>query len=159
MLYCLQLRFNKVSELIHNSTNHKNLEQARVTVFFQEILDQVGLHRSRAPRSHQHSLVLKPAPCLRPLQPGDAFEIIPGSQFTVSRTAHRNNSSDYYIDGRKVSTKDVTEKLKGQGIDLDNNRFLILQVQLVISQELLASLLTVTATPTHRHRVRLSRSP
>lgn len=36
-----QLRFNKVSELIHNSQNHSNLEYARVTVHFQEILDQV----------------------------------------------------------------------------------------------------------------------
>ncbi len=37
-----QLRFNKVSELIHNSQNHRNLESARVTVYFQEIIDQVG---------------------------------------------------------------------------------------------------------------------
>lgn len=28
----------------------------------------------------------------------------------------------------QVSTKEVTDKLKGLGIDLDNNRFLILQV-------------------------------
>jgi hypothetical protein len=38
----LQLRFNKVSELIHNSTHHRNLERACVTVHFQEILDQVA---------------------------------------------------------------------------------------------------------------------
>ncbi|GFR52830.1 hypothetical protein Agub_g15456, partial [Astrephomene gubernaculifera] len=35
-----QLRFNKVSELIHNSQNHRNLDYARVTVRFQEIIDQ-----------------------------------------------------------------------------------------------------------------------
>lgn len=29
----------------------------------------------------------------------------------------------------QVSTKDVTDLLKGMGIDLDNNRFLILQVR------------------------------
>jgi hypothetical protein len=39
----LQLRFNKVAELIHNSTYHRNLERACVTVYFQEIIDKVGL--------------------------------------------------------------------------------------------------------------------
>jgi hypothetical protein len=38
----LQLRFNKVAELIHNSTNHRNLERACVTVHFQEIIDLVS---------------------------------------------------------------------------------------------------------------------
>jgi structural maintenance of chromosome 4 len=36
-----QLRFNKVSELIHNSTHHRGLERACVTVHFQEIVDRV----------------------------------------------------------------------------------------------------------------------
>ena len=38
----LQLRLNKVSELIHNSTHHKNLAMARVIVHFEEILDTVS---------------------------------------------------------------------------------------------------------------------
>ena len=42
-LCVLQLRFNKVSELIHNSTNHRDLEQARVSVHFQEIIDKVNI--------------------------------------------------------------------------------------------------------------------
>lgn len=37
----LQLRLNKVSELIHNSTHHQNLEMAKVSVLFQEIVDTV----------------------------------------------------------------------------------------------------------------------
>ncbi|PNH08015.1 Structural maintenance of chromosomes protein 4 [Tetrabaena socialis] len=94
-----QLRFNKVSELIHNSQNHQNLEYARVTVHFQEIFDQES----------------------------DEYMVVPGSEFTVARTAQRNNESHYYINDRKVSTKEVTELLKAKGIDLDNNRFLILQ--------------------------------
>ncbi|KAG2492144.1 hypothetical protein HYH03_009635 [Edaphochlamys debaryana] len=94
-----QLRFNKVSELIHNSQNHTNLEYAKVTVHFQEIIDQEG----------------------------DAYTVVPGSEFSVARTAQRNNESHYYVNNRKVSTKDVTDLLKGKGIDLDNNRFLILQ--------------------------------
>lgn len=65
-------------------------------------------------------------PCA--LQDGDSYTVVPGSEFTVARTAQRNNESHYYINGRKVSTKDVTDMLKGKGIDLDNNRFLILQV-------------------------------
>jgi hypothetical protein len=40
-LCILQLRLNKVSELIHNSSNYQNLEFARVTVNFQEIIDHV----------------------------------------------------------------------------------------------------------------------
>ncbi len=51
-----------------------------------------------------------------------------GTDFVVSRTAHRNNTSNYYIDGRKSSFGEVTDMLKDKGIDLDNNRFLILQV-------------------------------
>jgi structural maintenance of chromosome 4 len=61
-------------------------------------------------------------------QEGQEYEAVPGSQFSVARTAHRSNQSDYYINDRKAPPKDVTEKLKGHGIDLDNNRFLILQV-------------------------------
>ncbi len=39
---CLQLRLSKVSELIHNSSNHRNLESARVSVHFTEIIDTVS---------------------------------------------------------------------------------------------------------------------
>lgn len=35
------MRLNKVSELIHNSTNHQNLDSAGVSVHFQEIVDLV----------------------------------------------------------------------------------------------------------------------
>jgi chromosome segregation ATPase len=62
------------------------------------------------------------------LQEGDAYEVVPGTEFTVTRTANRNNTSDYYINSKRVSTKEVTTLLKEKGIDLDNNRFLILQV-------------------------------
>ena len=37
----VQMRLNKVSELIHNSTYHQNLDSARVSVHFQEIIDLV----------------------------------------------------------------------------------------------------------------------
>lgn len=41
VLSVLQLRLSKVSELIHNSSNHRNLESARVSVHFTEIIDLV----------------------------------------------------------------------------------------------------------------------
>lgn len=64
------------------------------------------------------------------LQPGDDYEVIEGSQFVVSRTARKDNSSDYHVNGRKVPFKEVARLLKDCGIDLDHNRFLILQVGL-----------------------------
>ncbi|KAJ0454757.1 putative structural maintenance of chromosomes protein [Helianthus annuus] len=94
-----QMRLNKVSELIHNSTNHQNLNSARVSVHFQEIID---------------------------LENG-SYEVVPGSDFVIAREAFRDNSSKYYINGRDSKFTEVTNKLKGKGVDLDNNRFLILQ--------------------------------
>lgn len=94
-----QMRLNKVSELIHNSTNHQNLESAGVSVHFQEIID---------------------------LDDG-SYEAVPGSDFMISRVAFRDNSSKYYINDRPSNFTEVTKKLKGKGVDLDNNRFLILQ--------------------------------
>ncbi|KAH7861220.1 hypothetical protein Vadar_023285 [Vaccinium darrowii] len=94
-----QMRLNKVSELIHNSSNHQNLDSAGVSVHFQEIID---------------------------LDEG-TYEAVPGSDFVITRIAFRDNSSKYYINDRLSNFTDVTKKLKGKGVDLDNNRFLILQ--------------------------------
>ena len=63
-------------------------------------------------------------------QPGDDdYEVIEGSKFAVSRTAFRDNSSYYRINDRKSTYKEVAVLLRGSGIDLDHNRFLILQVR------------------------------
>ncbi|GBG74228.1 hypothetical protein CBR_g17940 [Chara braunii] len=94
-----QLRLNKVSELIHNSSNHRDLEMAKVSVHFQEIIDVDDT----------------------------GYEVVPNSQFVISRTAQRNNTSKYYIDDRGSNFTEVTNLLKEKGVDLDNNRFLILQ--------------------------------
>lgn len=62
------------------------------------------------------------------VQPGvDDFLLVPNSQLVVTRTAYRNNSSKYTINDRTSSFTEVTTLLKGKGIDLDHNRFLILQ--------------------------------
>ena len=42
--------------------------------------------------------------CVHPpsMQEGQEYEPVPGSEFSVTRTAHRSNQSDYYINDRKV---------------------------------------------------------
>jgi len=94
-----QLRLSKVSELIHKSQDHKNLDFAKVSVTFQQIVD---------------------------LSEED-YRVVPNSEFVVTRMAFDNNSSKYYINDRVSNFTDVTNLLKSYGIDLDNNRFLILQ--------------------------------
>ena len=62
------------------------------------------------------------------LQEGEDFTVVPNSEIVVSRTANKDNSSHYTLDGRRVQFKEVAKMLRSQGIDLDHNRFLILQV-------------------------------
>ena len=54
--------------------------------------------------------------------------MVPGSDLVVARTAYKSNSSKYTINGKQSNYKEVQTLLKGRGIDLDHNRFLILQV-------------------------------
>ncbi len=98
-----KLRLNKVSELIHNSDAFKNnpLPHAKVCVHFHEIVDTGD---------------------------GDEdYELVPNSELVISRVARRDNSSQYQINCRNATFKQVAEFLGSKGIDLDNNRFLILQ--------------------------------
>ncbi|CAA7264900.1 unnamed protein product [Cyclocybe aegerita] len=95
-----KMRQGKISELIHNSANHPDLEECSVEVHFRDIIDLPG---------------------------PDAFTVAPGSQLIVTRTAYKNNASKYTINGRNSSYSEVQTLLKGRGIDLDHNRFLILQ--------------------------------
>ena len=98
-----KLRLNKVSELIHSSDAYKTcpLKYARVSVYFQEINDTGS---------------------------GDEdFTIVPDSEIVVTRIAKRDNSSNYKLNGKNCSFRQVALYLDSKGIDLDNNRFLILQ--------------------------------
>jgi len=94
-----KIRSKKVSVLIHNSDTHPDVTTCTVRVHFQEILDKEG----------------------------EAFEVIPDTQFSVARTANKDNSSYYEVDGKRRVFKDVAKLLRHKGIDLDHNRFLILQ--------------------------------
>jgi structural maintenance of chromosome 4 len=96
-----QLRHSKLRELLHHSDTHPNVASATVTVYFHEIVDTGD---------------------------GDAdFEVEPGSAFSVARRAFRNDTSKYYLNEKEVKMTLVVDLLKAKGVDLDNNRFLILQ--------------------------------
>jgi structural maintenance of chromosome 4 len=57
------------------------------------------------------------------------FTVVPESEFCIARVAYLNNSSKYTIDGKASTYGEVGTLLRSHGVDLDNNRFLILQVQ------------------------------
>ncbi|KAL5490795.1 hypothetical protein EMCRGX_G015979 [Ephydatia muelleri] len=94
-----KIRSKKVSVLIHNSEHHQDVQNCSVTVYFQKIVDL----------------------------PGDDYQVVPNSSFYVSRTAFKDSSSYYQLNGQKVSFKELASLLRECGIDLDHNRFLILQ--------------------------------
>ena len=108
---------NKVSELIHKSASNPNPEFARVQVFFQLIHDVE--------------------------EDDDAYEVVPNSEFVVTRVAFQNNTSKYTVDGKNSTYTDVGLLLRRYGIDLDNNRFLILQGEV----EQIAMMKPKAATP------------
>lgn len=94
------MRQSKLSELIHNSAEYPNFDHCAVEVHFREIFDEPG---------------------------SEEFEVVPNSELVVTRMAMKNNQSKYLIDGESSNYATVTNLLKGRGIDLDHNRFLILQ--------------------------------
>lgn len=95
------LRHSKLAELLHNSATYPNVSSATVTVYFHEIVDTGD--------------------------GDDDYTVLTNSAFSVARTAYRNNTSKYFVSGREVKRKEVVDLLKSKGVDLDNNRFLILQ--------------------------------
>ncbi|XP_076435848.1 structural maintenance of chromosomes protein 4-like [Babylonia areolata] len=96
-----KIRSKKVSVLIHNSENHKDINSCTVAVHFQKIVDT---------------------------GPGeDEYTVVPDSKIVVSRTAFKDNTSAYSVNGKRANYKEVATLLRASGIDLDHNRFLILQ--------------------------------
>lgn len=53
--------------------------------------------------------------------------MVPKSSVVISRVAYQNNTSKYFINNKASNATNVTTLLRKRGIDLDNNRFLILQ--------------------------------
>lgn len=52
---------------------------------------------------------------------------MPNSDLVISRRAFKNNSSNYYLNGKVSNFTVVTTLLRDKGVDLDHKRFLILQ--------------------------------
>lgn len=92
-------RSKKISNLIHNSEGHPNVQSCTVAVHFEKIIDISD----------------------------DEFQVVPDTKFVVSRTVFKDNSSFYQINGKRCQFKVVAKLLRTEGIDLDHNRFLILQ--------------------------------
>lgn len=82
------------------------------------------------------------------LQGEETYDTLPNSRLVVSRTAHRNNTSNYYLNGKKSNFTEVTTTLKDKGVDLNNNRFLILQVTLSLPMLTLLVRTDVSSTGT-----------
>jgi len=98
-----KLRLNKVSELIHKSDGVKDNppQYARVSVHFQDIVDTGS--------------------------GDDDYRVLPNTETVVTRIAKKDNTSTYKLNGKNSSFKHIGIYLSSKGIDLDNNRFLILQ--------------------------------
>lgn len=92
-----KIRSNKVANLIHKSAGREP-DSCTVTIHFQRIIDVPG-----------------------------HYEIVKDSAFEISRTAFKNSSSSYAIDGRTASKVEVEARLRQVDIDIEHNRFLILQ--------------------------------
>lgn len=97
----LKMRQGKLSELIHNSDGDKSIEYCQVDIHFAHVIDDPYIHAKSTE--------------------------IEGSELVISRRAFKSNGSQYYLNGKNSSYTEVTGFLRGQGIDLDHKRFLILQ--------------------------------
>jgi structural maintenance of chromosome 4 len=94
-----KLRMDKLSELIHNSDEFPNCNFCRVDIAMCMIQD-VSDHD---------------------------FTVVEGSEFVVGRSVDKSDVSTYFINGKKSSKGQVEEIMLSHGMDLQNNRFLILQ--------------------------------
>ncbi|CAG0896289.1 unnamed protein product [Cyprideis torosa] len=94
-----KLRSKKVGVLIHSSNEHQNIQSCTVSVHF-EVIQQL---------------------------PSGELLNFEDRKFVVSRTAFRDNSSYYTINGKRCTFKEIQRKLMETGVDMEHNRFLILQ--------------------------------
>jgi structural maintenance of chromosome 4 len=94
-----KMRQGKLSELIHSSSRHPNLQYTKVSVHFRDVVDL----------------------------PDGTVQPVEGTELVVAREAKQDNSSTYWVNGKRAGREEVVTLLKRRGIDLDHNRFLILQ--------------------------------
>ncbi|CCE64895.1 hypothetical protein TPHA_0J00720 [Tetrapisispora phaffii CBS 4417] len=95
-----KMRQGKLADLIHKSEEYPDLTSCAVDVHFEYLIDY----------------------------PDDTTKINPSKQpLIITRRAFKNSTSKYYLNGKESNYKTITALLKEEGIDLDHNRFLILQ--------------------------------
>ncbi|OWA52980.1 Structural maintenance of chromosomes protein 4 [Hypsibius exemplaris] len=95
-----RIRASKTADLIHKSDKFPNFKFCRVTVTFKRIIPGVDNYNQKE---------------------------VEGSRYTVAREADHRGGSFFMLDGKKVDRAAVRARLLRDGIDLDQNRFLILQ--------------------------------
>lgn len=107
-----KLRLKKVSQLIHKSSEHPDCVKASVAVHFHEVKDMRRSAEGGADDCGADS----------------GYVIKPGSELVVKRTALADNTSYYSVNGARKKRSEVqTILMETHKIDLNNNRFLILQ--------------------------------
>ncbi|OMJ91395.1 hypothetical protein SteCoe_6079 [Stentor coeruleus] len=94
-----KMRLKRLSELIHHSNTYPNVSEASVEVYFQNIIDTEN----------------------------EGFEVVSNSKLILTRIVRKNNTSEYRLNNSSSTYEEVTNTLKNRGIDLEHNRFLILQ--------------------------------
>jgi hypothetical protein len=78
---------------------------------------------------------------------GEDYEVIPGTELKVCRVATSDNQSLYYVNDKSSKFTEVAQLLTSKGIDLDHNRFLILQGEV----ELISLMPPVISRPLAAH--------
>uniref|UniRef100_A0A183C6U5 Structural maintenance of chromosomes protein n=1 Tax=Globodera pallida TaxID=36090 RepID=A0A183C6U5_GLOPA len=94
-----KIRSKKISVLIHSSAGRENIQNCTVTIHFCKIVDVNETE----------------------------YKKVDGSNIAVARTAFKDNSSRYSLNGKTVKFKEIGDLLRSNGVDLVHNRFLILQ--------------------------------
>ena len=123
-----QLRLNKIRELIHKS-DQCTPTSATVTVYMQEIVDlpQTGEQVTETTNNDGQMEEEARTPSAPSTEHGLPYRVVPDTLVELSRTARNDNTSVYKLNGKATQFKDIATFLKTKGIDLENNRFLILQ--------------------------------
>lgn len=129
------MRLKNLRELIHNSAKFGACDKAEVSVDFVEIREVGGHHHliDHSANSLNHSETFSHIRNKNDQEVHSNGESIPkyveveGSLFTVSRSINKNDQSEYRLNGQKTTQSEIVALLKNKGIDLDNNRFMILQ--------------------------------
>lgn len=125
------MRLKKVSDLIHRSADHTNLNECSVTVYFSDIIDHRELGSNDA-----------------------SYTAVPNTELIIRRVADQSSTTTYYVNNQRSTWSDVTALFKRKGIDLDNNRFLILQGEV----EAIAMMKAKSSAPSLTHNGQIQQS-